>query len=62
METGDVERFEAAVGGLLDELGYPRACARVSPAARERVKRLREQFLQALAQRRNAIANGAVNR
>jgi hypothetical protein len=33
MPAGDVERFEAAAGGLLDELGYPRGCAHPSPEA-----------------------------
>jgi sulfotransferase family protein len=35
MATEDVERFEAAAGALLDELGYPRACARPRPVAVE---------------------------
>jgi hypothetical protein len=51
MPPDDVERFEAAAGDLLDELGYPRACPSPSPAVQERAGRLREQFLQGLAAR-----------
>jgi hypothetical protein len=44
MSAGDVERFEAAVGDLLDELGYPRAVPRPSAEARDRAARIREAF------------------
>jgi hypothetical protein len=44
MAPGDVERFEAAAGDLLDELGYPRAVPDPTPAARRRAARLREAF------------------
>jgi hypothetical protein len=52
MPPGDVERFEAAAGGLLDELGYARGCPSPSPAAREGAVRFRERFMQVLEARR----------
>jgi hypothetical protein len=52
MAADDVERFEAAAGDLLDELGYPRACPSPPPAARERASRLRERFVHGLAAQR----------
>jgi hypothetical protein len=51
MTPSEVERFEAAAGVLLDELGYARGCPRPSPAAREQAARIRERFGQALAAR-----------
>jgi hypothetical protein len=51
MSAGDVERFEAAAGDLLDELGYPRGCPAPAPAARERAARLGEHFTQGLEAR-----------
>jgi hypothetical protein len=44
MEPADVERFEAAAGGLLDELGYPRAFPRPSARAMEHAARMRGAF------------------
>jgi hypothetical protein len=44
MPPEDVERFEAAVGELLDELGYPRAFPRPSPQCLQQAARLREAF------------------
>lgn len=35
MSHNDVERFEAAAGVLLEELGYERACPHVGPMAQE---------------------------
>jgi hypothetical protein len=49
MPPADVERFEAAAGGLLVELGYARGCSSPSPAARERAAVLRERFLRGRA-------------
>jgi hypothetical protein len=49
MAPDDVERFEAAAGDLLDELGYPRAYPSPPPVARERAARLREGFARGLA-------------
>ena len=44
MPPEDVRRFEAAAGGLLDELGYPRALADVEPEARDHAARMRARF------------------
>ena len=41
MPANDVERFEAAVGTLLDELGYPRAFTRPRPVAVEHSSQVR---------------------
>jgi hypothetical protein len=45
MGEEDLERFEAAAGGLLDELRYPRAVPEPSPSAVERAARVRESFV-----------------
>jgi sulfotransferase family protein len=42
MSHEDVERFEAAAGGLLDELGYPHAFSRLPPERLEKASRIRE--------------------
>ena len=42
MAADDVERFEAAVGDLLGELGYPRAFARPRPVAVEHSAQVRD--------------------
>jgi hypothetical protein len=44
MPHEDVERFEAAAGGLLDELGYPRAFPKPRPESLEIASRIRELF------------------
>jgi hypothetical protein len=44
MCTGDVERFEAAAGDLLKELGYERAVPNPSSEALEQAARIREAF------------------
>ncbi len=41
MPAEDVERFEAAAGDLLGELGYPRAVPHPRPEALERASRIR---------------------
>ena len=46
MAAGDVERFEAAAGGLLDELGYARAFPRLRPERLEGASRIRELSAQ----------------
>jgi hypothetical protein len=48
MAAQDVERFEAAAGDLLDELGYPRAVPEPSAEARELAAELRGVFTDAL--------------
>jgi hypothetical protein len=45
MGEEDLERFEAAAGDLLDELGYPRAVPQPSRAALERAARVRKSFV-----------------
>jgi hypothetical protein len=52
MPPDAVERFEAAAGDLLDELGYPRGCPSPSMAARQQAARVRERFQQGLGARR----------
>ena len=44
MPREDVERFEAAAGGLLDELGYSRGAQGLSPEALQHADRLRRLF------------------
>jgi hypothetical protein len=44
MSVTDVERFEATVGGLLDELGYPRAFPSPRPEALKSGLRIREEL------------------
>ena len=46
MSAKDVERFEAAAGDLLDELGYPRTHGRPSPGAAQQAARVRDLFLR----------------
>jgi hypothetical protein len=54
MPAGDIERFEAAAGELLDELDYGRCLPTPSTAATTRAARLRESFARDLAARRLA--------
>ncbi len=44
MPTTDIQRFEAAAGNLLEELGYERAVANPSSEALEHAARIREAF------------------
>jgi hypothetical protein len=53
MTADEVERFEAAAGALLDELGYERACPRPSTAALAASALMRRSFI-ADAQARGA--------
>jgi hypothetical protein len=48
MPAEEVERFEAAAGDLLDELGYPRAYPRPSPRALEHAREVHRAFTQDL--------------
>jgi hypothetical protein len=52
MSGADLERFEAATGALLDELGYPRAVPEPSPAAAEHAARVRAAFARDAGGRR----------
>ncbi len=45
MPREDLEKFEAAAGGLLDELGYARAFQRLRPKRLEDASRIRESFV-----------------
>ena len=42
MAGEDLERFEAAAGGLLDELGYERAVPHPRPESLEHAAKIRE--------------------
>jgi hypothetical protein len=44
MPAKDLERFEAAAGDLLEELGYPRACPHPPDETLARALRIRESF------------------
>ena len=44
MPAEDLERFEAAAGDLLEELGYPRACPHPPDETLARAARIRESF------------------
>ncbi|MGH2967791.1 MAG: hypothetical protein ACRDK0_01825, partial [Solirubrobacteraceae bacterium] len=44
MSGPDVDRFEAAAGELLDELGYERAARRAGPELVALTQRVRRQF------------------
>jgi hypothetical protein len=46
MPSEDVERFEAAAGGLLDELGYPRAAPDPQGEMLENAARVRDSFVR----------------
>jgi hypothetical protein len=48
MAPGDIERFEAAAGDLLDELEYSRAVQRPRPQVVEEAARIRELFINDL--------------
>jgi hypothetical protein len=51
MPRGDVERFEAAAGDLLGELGYERALPRLGRAPLEHAERLRRRFADEVRER-----------
>jgi hypothetical protein len=46
MPADDLERFEAAAGSLLAELGYPRAVPRLRPAALEHASGIRRRLAE----------------
>lgn len=51
MPPEEVERFEAAAGELLEELGYPRAFPRIDAGARRHAERMRELFSEAMREK-----------
>jgi hypothetical protein len=55
MPAAEVERFEAAAGDLLDELGYSRAFPRPSADCLSHARRLRDLFTQELHARSEAL-------
>ena len=55
MPAGDIERFEAPAGELLEDLDYGRFLPTPSAAATERAARLRERFARELAARELAV-------
>lgn len=58
MRAADVERFEAAAGDALDEMGYARAFPRQPAAVVERVSRVREEFIDGLRARKQPLLEG----
>jgi hypothetical protein len=59
MPRDDVERFEAAAGGLLDELGYALACPSLDAVRRDRAARLRQRFSRGLTGRNGEASHPA---
>ena len=55
MPAQDVERFEAATGDLLDELGYSRAVPRPRPETLEHASRMRALLTQNVHGRRRIL-------
>jgi hypothetical protein len=51
MPVKDVERFEAAAGNLLEELGYERTFCRPTPQALEHARRIRKMFSRHVQER-----------
>jgi hypothetical protein len=58
MPAGDVERFEAAVGGLLDELGYARAVPDPPGEMMKNAARIRNSFRQDVLARGGRLPKG----
>jgi hypothetical protein len=56
MPAADVERFEATVGDLLDELGYPRAVPHPGAEALEHAARIHEAFVRGTHARSSALS------
>ena len=52
MPVKDVERFEAAAGNLLEELGYERSFSRPTPQALEHATRIRKTFSRDVQERK----------
>jgi hypothetical protein len=51
MTREDIERFEAATGELLDELGYERAASNLGHRAKRHATAVRESFVGEARQR-----------
>jgi hypothetical protein len=61
MSEDAIERFEAAAGDLLDELGYERGAPRVPPAAMEGAATIAEAFVRGLRDRHGTVPAGLWN-
>ncbi len=48
LKDKDIEKFEAAAGDLLENLGYKRRCPRISQQVREEVERIKRQFTESV--------------
>jgi hypothetical protein len=55
MPAEAVERFEAAAGDLLDELGYPRAVPRPRSESLQHASQIQEQFIDNLRSRQKVL-------
>jgi hypothetical protein len=55
MPPEEVERFEAAAGALLDDLGYPRAFPQVGAKVRRHAARMRELFSDAMREQKDRL-------
>lgn len=55
MRVEDIERFEAAAGDLLDELGYPRSGLNSRPEILQRVSRIHRLFAQDVRARKQRL-------
>jgi hypothetical protein len=51
MPATDIQRFEAAAGNLLEELGYERNFSRPTPQALEHATRIRKMFSRHVQER-----------
>jgi len=51
MEDKDIEKFEAAAGDLLEQLGYERRCSSISNEVQEEVENIKQAFTEAVAGR-----------
>jgi hypothetical protein len=58
MPPEEVERFEAAAGGLLDELGYERAFPEIRARCLRHAARMRELFSDAMREQRARLPGG----
>jgi hypothetical protein len=58
LPAADLERFEAAAGELLGELGYARGAPRPGSAARQEVARVREAFVRDVRARKPLVPEG----
>jgi hypothetical protein len=58
MTPADVERFEAAAGGMLDELGYPRGVPQPRAEALRHASYVRELFLRDIRARELLVPQG----